>query len=285
MFYRNQRGNMLFLTLVTLCFVALISTIFLSFGWVFVTQERLQNTGNELALYGTTFLNSQDRIGQLNNCIARSRQLVYSSHEVADQIHTIDPDLQGMSDFLLDQAKEGSDILDKERETSATKMRDEAKQAITAYFNQIKGSHFMMNPFIETAVPQIASVDFGYINNIEDNVESFKGGIDELEQWDNGHKTWEKNGNLHKANNNAKLPGFSQNYYLSSLSAPVDGVVAPARVALGSSFKQLDDKSPYVPSALRVQLKTTLKLPFSSDAQSVLRTTSVGTTTGGDTFQ
>lgn len=274
---------MLILALVFMFFVAMLVTFACGFGCVIMAEQRLQATTNEIALSGTMLLNQQDRIGQLNNMTARSRQLIFTAEKVVDDIEDIDPELKPITEYLFDEAKEGATILDEERKTVNDKMRIAAKALIVSHFDKAKPAHRSVTPFFQTTVPEIESVDFGYIKDVESNVGVFKG-VEELQQYDESNAVWESHNVLHKANNNAKLPGNSQDFFLSSLAAPVDGEVAPARIALVSAYKKLDAGSKYLPSAIRLVTKMKIKAPFSEGTENTVKVTSVTTATGGQVF-
>src|SRR5277367_6601362 len=78
---RNTDGNMMLLSVLGFGLLILFITIGTSFSMVLFVQNQVQRLADQVALTGACQLNDGNRLGQMNNLVARCRQLVYASRQ------------------------------------------------------------------------------------------------------------------------------------------------------------------------------------------------------------
>ncbi len=277
---------MLVLGSVVMALVGLAMIIGYSYGGLVFTHNRLQGSADEIALAGARKLNEGDRIGQMNNLIARSRQLVYESRLQKDKIDTEYPQLAAMAQQLLDESKETAIDLEAERQRLKTLAQNEAIAAMEKKFEQIKATYPMSLPWMKVGSPQLVRMYLGRLENVECNVEQLKN-ISELESWDS-EQNYIKNSpglKLYRKNCKASLPDAEGDlkFYLCSLAPPVEKTVSPAHIALTKAFEAT--QSHEIATCTKVKLSLSVATGLGAKAQSDLSAMSTAAATGASPQQ
>ncbi len=277
---------MLILGSVVMAIVGLGLLIGYSYGGLVFTHNRLQGSADEIALAGARKLNEGDRIGQMNNMIARSRQLVYYSRLQLDDSTDKYPQLAKIAQQLLDESTETAAELESQRNKLKLVAQTDAIDAMVKKFDQVKITYPMSLPWMKVGKPKLIRMRLGGLENVENNVEALKN-IPELEAWDNDHPYVTNNPGLklYRQSVNAELPGPEGNlkFILCSLAAPVEKTVSPAHIALAKAYKmQADDE---IPSCTQVKLILPVATGIGANAQSDLSVMSTAACTGASPQQ
>ncbi len=280
---KRNRGNMLVLSGVLVTVNAIGLLIASSFGSLYFVHNRLQSTADEIALEGARKLNEQDQLGQMNNMIARSRQLVFDSGKSMDDANEHMSHLSELAEQLHEEAREGAMLMEAERVKLRTISKSEAQAAMLDRFNQIKNGHALNLPWLQVSVPVTPVITFGKVDKVQSNVPEIVG-LDELTTEDQSKQYVSSDGSkLYKEGINAHLPGSSHdgdlNFFLSSLPAPVLDSVSPARAVLASKFKS--NSSDQLTSAVQVELKVGVDTGLGASAHSDLKALGTAEATGG----
>jgi hypothetical protein len=255
---------MLILVSVMMAVNALLVLLASSFGALFFESNRLQASADEIALIGARKLNENDRIGQINSMVARSRQLVFASRESYSEVDASYIHLRNLAQQLLDEARDGATTLEHERQQLRSLARQEATDAMLAKFNEIKNTYPLSLPWVRVSAAQmnLADIKLGKLSGVQSNVSALTG-YDELVSFDHscGHLQSYSDVELYKDHIDARLPGSDAdlNFKLSSLPAPVGDAgsnanqqTAPARAVLASKFAAVDADE--IPSLCQVKL-------------------------------
>jgi hypothetical protein len=283
---RNNRGNMLILGSIILAIVGLGLMIGYSYGGLVFTHNRLQASADEIALAGARKLNDCDRIGQMNNMIARSRQLVFYSREQLDEASTNYPHLAAIASELLDDSTETAKELEAQRKHLRNVALYESIVAMENKYNQLKNTYPMSLPWLKIGKPQLVKMRLGRLANIESPVEELKN-IPELENWDkdNGNIKDSPGLKLYKQGKNAKLPGAENvlDFKFSALAPPVEKTVSPAHVALDTAFITHNEKE--IDSSTEVELTLSVATGIGADAKTEMSAVSAAAATGASPQQ
>ncbi|MCC6976819.1 MAG: Tad domain-containing protein [Candidatus Melainabacteria bacterium] len=283
---RNERGNMLILGSVVMAIVGLALLIGYSYGGLVFTHNRLQTSADEIALAGARKLNDCDRIGQMNNMIARSRQMVFYSREQLDEATNNYPHLAAIASELLDDSKDMAIELEQQRKHLRNVALYESIVAMEKKFNQLKGTYPMSLPWLKVGKPQLVRMRLGRLDKIESPVEELKN-IAELENWDkeNAHIKNSPGLKLYKQGKNAKLPGAENvlDFKFSSLAPPVEKTVSPAHIALDTAFRTHADKE--IDSSTEVELTLSVATGIGADTKTEMRAVSAAAATGASPQQ
>lgn len=279
---RNKRGNMLVLSSVFITVNAVGLVVASSFGTLFFVHNRLQATADELALEGAKKLNEQDRIGQMNNMIARSRQLVYDADDSNTDVQAHLNHLSEVSNILHEEAREGASLLSNERSKLLNISKLEAISAVVNRYNDIKNGHGMILPWLQADVPVHPVIKFGYTDKTESNAAEMSG-INELDNKDKLQGLITSDGSkLYKKNIDARLSDGNDtdlHFYMSSLPAPVEKSISPARVILAKNFK--DTPATQLASTVQVELKMDVDTKLGAEAHSTMQCVGTAQTNGG----
>jgi len=259
---RKTRGNMMLMSLLGFGLLLLCITIGTSFSMVLFVQNQVQRLADQVALTGACQLNDGNRLGQMNNLIARCRQLVYASRQnnyaAAGSRQT---DLQQLSQQFLDEDRQNAVALDKERGRLQALAVREASQAMKDSFNQQSALYTMVLPWLVVKPPSMNNASYGQISGIDSNVAALKG-IADLASFDKSKRYIQQSSQLYVSNIDARLPDEDADlhFYLSSLPAPVGTNIAPARLALTSVYRPTVGN--YLPSATDVSVQIGLATDF-----------------------
>lgn len=250
---RTEHGNMLLLSGVFMASAAVAIILAMSFAGLLFAFNRLQTTADELAIAGARKLNELDRIGQMNNMIARSRQQVYACRQQLEVAQTHHPQLVDLTHRLLEEARDGAAELEHQRTHLRGVNSSEVQAAVMEKFNQIKGRHALVLPWINAGIPETPQIKLGYIDQVQSNVTVLEN-LDELHNADIGPSVSDSQSDLYKENIDARLAGSDGDlsFKMSSLPAPVLETVAPARETLANSFRT--SPGDHLQSAVQVEI-------------------------------
>lgn len=279
---RNRNhGTFLVFACACVLLVAISIVIALSFGSVYFVHNRLQTSADEIALVGAKKLNENDRFGQMNNMVARCRQLVYASREDYDKAKADLKHLESFAEPLLDESRQSARDLETERQRLTSLAQAEADTAMKAKFEEVKSSYTMVLPWLIVQAPQLKTKRFGKMKDMESNVA-------ELSQQDKLSKRDEAKNivvsypamKVYKAEVDEKLdgPDADLSFNLSSLPPIVSGQVAPPRILLNASYAT--NTAGYAPSATSVELTVKVESKLGFSGNSVMESTGISSTTG-----
>lgn len=284
--HRNSSGSILVLVGVSMTLLAIGVLAAASFAGVFFAHNRLQTASDEIALTGARKLNEFNRLGQMNELIARSRQLVYSTSKQNEAIKSErnDPLLEKFAQQLNTEVLDSAASLEKERHDLSALAQLEARQEMQAKFRQLKDSYQMRLPWISVEAPSIVSMNTGKIEGLESNAMEIAG-ITELSEQDkkSNYVIKGKQISLYRAESDASLPiPNTPHFRFSPLPAAVANNLAPARTALPEAFKSISGD--YAPCATQLQLSLKVGSGIGPQGGGEFKVASTAVATGGAIF-
>lgn len=282
---RRSGGSVLVLAMVVIGLLAVSLLIGYSYGGLFFEHNRLQASANEMALAAARKLNDKDRIGQMNNMIARNRQLVFSGRQQFDECKEKYPGLASLAEELLDESRDSTKTLEAQRKQLSIVAKKEAKLAMQKKFEEINKTYAMYLPWMKVEEPLLAGWQCGRVVNTESNVEMLKN-ISELEAYDIEQSYATTAGmKLYKHDIDAKLPNADSDltFRIAALSAPVMKTVAPARIILNANYDSVVGDN--LPSACRVKVWLPVGTGLGPNASSKMSCIGAASATGGSTQQ
>jgi hypothetical protein len=278
----NNHGNILIFACFAMVIFAMLALVGYSFSGLYFQHNRLQASADEIALTGAKKLNDRDRIGQLNNMISRCRQLVYSDRDDSKDVKENFKDIQRVSDQLMEESRQSAQDLEKERQKVRSLAENEAVQAMHDKFDSIKQSYAMSLPWMRVQTPRVIGVGLGSIEDVESNVQEFDQ-FDQLRDSDRGQGYVAQYAklNLYKSNQNEQLADDDSDlsFFLTSLPAPLQSEVSPARVIAPNGYQEADDDP--IPTATQVILDLRVDNGIGPSAGGAMTATSTAITTGG----
>ncbi|PWT95531.1 MAG: hypothetical protein C5B53_11240 [Candidatus Melainabacteria bacterium] len=276
---RNYQGNMLWLSLLGFLTIIIGLMVGASFINLLFVQNQVQKLTDEATINGAVKLNDNNRIGQMNDLISHCRQLVYTSREMTYSVPNTSPDLQLLSQQILDEDRAAAVELEQERKRLQALCANESKKAITESLDSQTSIYRSLLPWLRMQTPHIVSVEFGSVKGVTSNA-TMNPVLEELASHDKSLKLYDESSKLYFGNIDAKLPGDDSDltFKLSSLAAPVNGTVSPARLALVDIFDK--QKGQQLQSAAKVTVGTEVKAGSLSEHKQDLNVTSTATTNG-----
>lgn len=261
---RRRRGNML--TMTALCTALIVLVCAVAFGFYLLLSQHHKGQGqtDKVAMDLGKALNEGDRVGQMNNLIARSRELVYVSRQAQNRVEQQQLFYwQALANRLTDEARSSAVLVENERQNQVDMSRKTIRKMAEKYNLNSKTGATLVLPWWESYDSQIYEVSCGYIRNVDCNVLNSDVFAD-LRDFDKHQNYFDERSNLYKGNINAKLPAPDNDldFKLCSLPPPVDNVVAPARLVNQEVYKPtaiiMDNKEfkaqkiEQIPSAVRL---------------------------------
>ncbi len=261
----RENGNMLMM--VSWCTAALLLAIglALSVQYYFSSDKNLQFTADQFAMTTALNLNYGDHIGQINNLVANSRELVFNSRQAYN--NTVDncPYLSGLANRFLVESRQGADSVEQARQGLIALTLTNIRTSLNAQARNVKGIAVL--PWAKATVPEIVNARLGSFKEVESNVLA-RTGNDSLLKLDTKYGYIDSATNLYYGNSNLQLPeDADKNFYLASLSAPVNGTVAPAKLTSPETFlrsvdiikngkTEAGDLCPQIPSAIQIDMQS-----------------------------
>lgn len=239
----RSRGNML--VMIALVGGLIIAVVVIGIGVMLVlfSQQKGRQSADELALTLAQVLNRDDRQGQMNNLVERSRELVYSSRKayedcVADEFHNMEPLMRD----LLEESRSGAQSVEKTREALSELTVTELRLAQKDFNERLKQSHSLNLSWMKTSQPVVKQLEVGSIDKVNSNVYA-PPGFAELKAMDEKSGICDAKTGIYTGNINAKLPGADADldFKLSSLAAPVGATVSASRLTDANVFKQFKE--------------------------------------------
>lgn len=236
---RRQSGSMLTMTM--LCVGLLLTTCMIGFAFYLLLseQKRGQTEADKLALAISKCMNEDDRIGQINNLVVRNRELCYASRLTANTTNNSFLSFcSPLAQQLLDEASSGSVAIDRERKTQITLEQNAIRDIVERYNMHTQNTTSFQLPWWKTYALQVFQVNGGSLKDVQSNVEHTEI-YEDLNEDDKRAKYIQPGSNLYRGNINAKLPAPDNNldFKITSLPAPVERLIAPARLANPEVFR------------------------------------------------
>lgn len=285
---RSNRGSILLLTICLSALVAFGTVAILAMLLVFQSQKLEQMQADSIALDMASRLNSGDRIGELNNVISYSRELVYTARETHGTISRHNPQLAELSEMMLDGARQGAQLVEQERRALRFEILSELDREARAR-SSCFGIKEVQLPFLHISPPQIESIELGAVRESACNAKAPRS-LEELAQFDLNCGYLFKGSKFYRANVDAKLPAPDNDlpFKFSALAPPVEQTLAPARLISRSAFagsqvafghKGIHRVSTdSLPSALELQISMPIRFNKNDE---MIRAVSSAATSGG----
>ncbi len=274
---------------------------------VLFSQQKGRQSADELALTLAQVLNRDDRQGQMNNLVERSRELVFSSRKayddcVSEEFHNMEPLMRD----LLEESRTGAQHVEKTRESLSAAILADMQLAQKDFNQRLKQANSMNLSWMKTTVPTLKQLELGSIEKVNSNVTA-PPGFAELRKLDEKNGICDPKSGSYLGNINAKLPGADADldFKMSSLAPPVGSTISGARLTDTNVFKQSkvlpitstegdgDKNAPQseaekrkaqkidqIPSAVKVKLSVSVSAGGNNQLQDNLGVTTAATTGG-----
>jgi hypothetical protein len=288
---QRNRGNLLVMTAIVGGMLFLVLAFGLLVSAFFFAQKRVQQQADRMAVSIAKRLNEGDRIGQINNLVERSRELVFvSRHNVSDANERL-VHIEPLARQMLEESRTGAQLVEAER-TAIARSISEDVMAEADIQNKENAKAMQVNlPFMRTFPARLHSLELGYVEDVESNA-LLPEGIPDLKNYDLSCNFARQESSLYSANVDARLGGSDSDlvYKFASLAAPVKKTVSQARLTAVNVFQplvKLFDKenkiggtSNQLPTAVRIDLISGVSSRPDGEIDKQFKVTSAATTSG-----
>jgi hypothetical protein len=236
---RNKHGSMLVLTLLLGGLLIFICIVAFCFFLLLSENKKGRAKAEETAVGFAKILNEDDRVGQLNHVVARSRELVYLSRQCEQQAAMAKlENWEPLAHFLLDESRSGAVLVEGERKNQIEVSKKALHYAADHYNVHTVDVPVFKLPFWHTWDAEVSEIQLGSAADVESNVLNTETYPD-LRAYDEHEKYFQKGSDLYRGNINARLPAPDNDldFKLASLPASVQGTTSPARLIKVTSFK------------------------------------------------
>jgi hypothetical protein len=286
----SSSGNMLALIACCVALIVCTCAIGLSIYFHFSSFNRLQFAADQFALTAARILNHNDQIGQMNNLVADSRQLVFDSRNVYVEVVEKFPHLTPLANALLEDSRTGSDSVMAARKQLADLIVDDIHATVIAANKPGGLGQAIALPWADSAVPEVLDLKLGSIKAMESNVEA-PFGDERLLVFDTKRSCIDPLTHLYYAGIILPLPeDDDKTFRLSPLPAPVKGTVAPARLTGHELFQPWVDLIKdgqrvqvgleQLPSAIHLKLRMGIANQVAVNSDGTITTESTAATVG-----
>lgn len=257
----------------------------------FFAQKRVQQQADRMAVAVAKRLNEEDRVGQINNMVERSRELVYTSRlnmsDANERLEHIEP----LARQLLEEARSGAMLVEAERAGIARRISEDVMAEAGEQSKEIASVLQVNLPFMRTFPAKLYNLDLGYIDEVDSNA-LLPEGISELKNFDLSRNFARKESSLYAANTDASLGGSDSDlaFKFASLAAPVKNTISPSRlnspevfrplVKLFDSQNKIGGASNQLPTAVKLELVSGVSGRADGEVERTFKVTSAATTSG-----
>lgn len=257
-----------------LAMVALTGTIIIAIllvgffcQFLFLSHQKERTGADECALSFAHVLNEQDRIGQMNTAVERSRELVHASRMAHDELKRdeSDPAMEDFSRLLVEEARSGAHLVDSSRQILCEQVNQDMFLATKNYAKKLDGKTDAKVGVVQVSPPTLSSVEGGLPRGVTANVTA-AAALDELLKHDRQNGYVSQASLAYAGDINAKLPSPDNDldFMLTPLASPIGAGMSPPRLtannifdskAASSTEKQKPTRTMQIPSAVRVKME------------------------------
>lgn len=235
-------------------------------------RTRSQDKTDALALALASKINIGDRVGQMNELQAHSRELIFLSRQRTKDCNEQELEfLAPLCDQLLNEARIGHELVERERRNQIQQICKELRDTAHAHNNLAEQSGLFKLGWLLTEEPVILRVDLGRIANVESNVKAGSA-VSDLFSWDLQRKFFTSASKLYRAEIDARLPepDADLGFKISTLPANINNTCSPSRnvnpgvfLSRGTIFDSGENTQcnfEFIPTAVQIHcaMKTTI---------------------------
>ncbi|HEY9716118.1 MAG TPA: hypothetical protein V6C69_01510 [Trichormus sp.] len=260
----NDEGSMMSMTALIGGLIIFACVIAFGLYMLLSEQKRGQSKADLAAMQMAKVLNDTDRVGQMNNLIARNRELVFVSRQAVNQCSAQQYNAWApLANLLCNEARASNDLVEAERKQQAEASQKAIRKIVLEYNASTRESPLFVLPWWKSYDSEIYDVRIGSVDKVQSNALSNEIYPD-LRQFDQEKKYFQPISNLYVGGVNAKLPEPDGDliFKFASLPAPVENTISPARLINSGLFKPagqvvdnkkfLDPKVDQIPTAVEV---------------------------------
>ncbi len=288
---RTQTGGVLPLLMLAAVLIAILSLVAIGVCSLFMIESKLRATADNYGLQAGIQFNRDDRIGETNLMVERSREAVYTARKTLKDIQSGAPHVAPLASLLMDDARVGAKLVDDERQRLSGVLGKELELLLTTQVKQERQAGPVNLMFFRLQPKEDITVEVGSVKDMPSNAMAPKA-LQELKDHDEDRGYFFENTDYYQPNIYVKLPAPDDDltFRFASLAPRIKDTIADARLITADDFegdmvliapgKLVRPVLKNLPSAVRLVTQTGVEAPLNLHED--LSTQTISTSAGSD---
>ncbi len=225
-------------TLVTVCVILAL----LAVPSLFLVHTNLGSRADQVGLQAALMLNKGNRIGEINEMTAHSRELVYTCRQTHNTISQRYRHLEPLASKLMEEARRGAKLVAEERQFLSGTLTEELRSAMGQESRKAVEAGTSNMVLFELKKNGIDRIELGYVSDIPSNAVC-PVAVPELRRLDKEKSLMLGASDFYRGNVSAPLPlpDADLNFEFASLPPMIKNSISQARLISSNDFvKQLE---------------------------------------------
>lgn len=270
---RARQGGVLPLLMLVATIIAALTLVAIGTSMLMLSNSKLNSTTENIGLQAGVQLNKNDRIGEMNTMVERSRESVFTARKAYDDISKQAPHVEPLARMLLDDARYGATKVEEERQLLSGMLGKELEVSIAARVKETKdrGPNNLMLFTLEPTEDII--IEVGSLRDMPSNATAPLA-LGALKEFDAQAGYLYQKTSYYRPEINVRLPAPDNdlNFVFASLHPRIKDTIAPARLITPDDFegktvivapgRLIRPRLHNLPTAVRLVTKTSVIAPL-----------------------
>ncbi|MDZ4838072.1 MAG: hypothetical protein SGJ27_30180 [Candidatus Melainabacteria bacterium] len=288
---RTMTGGVLPLLMLVAVIIAVLVLAAIAVCALHLVESKLRSTAENYVLQAGIQLNKDDRIGEINLMVERSREAVYTARKTLVDIESGAPHVGSLARLLLEDARVGAKQVDEERRRLSGVLGKEVEIALTSQVKKDCQAGTLNLMFFQLNQREDISVEVGSVRDMPSNAMA-PVGLPQLKRHDHQEGYFFQSTDYYQPDINTKLPVPDDDltFRFASLAPRIKNTVADARLLTTDDFdgqviliapgKLVRPTLRNLPSAVKLVTRTGVNAPMQLHQD--LEITTISTSAGSD---
>lgn len=289
---RGSSGGVLPLIMLVATIIAALTLVAIGTSMLMLSNSKLNSTTENIGLQAGVQLNKNDRIGEMNTMIERSRESVFTARKAYEDVSRQAPHVEPLARMLLDDARYGATKVEEERQLLSGMLGKELEVSITARVKETK-DRGPINLMLFTLTPtEDTIIEVGSLRDMPSNATA-PVALENLKDFDQDAGYLYQKTNYYRPEINVRLPAPDNdlNFVFAPLHPRIKDTIAPARLITPDDFegktvlvapgRLIRPRLHNLPTAIRLVTKTSVRAPLNLHEDMAI--TSIVSSAGSET--
>lgn len=270
---RGSSGGVLPLIMLVATIIAALTLVAIGTSMLMLSNSKLNSTTENIGLQAGVQLNKNDRIGEMNTMVERSREAVFTARKAYEDISRQAPHVEPLARMLLDDARYGATKVEEERQLLSGVLGKELEVSIAARVKETK-ERGPINLMLFTLKPtEDTIIEVGSLRDMPSNATA-PSALEHLKDFDRDAGYLYQKTSYYRSEINVRLPEPDNdlNFVFASLHPRIKDTIAPARLITPDDFegktvlvapgRLIRPRLHNLPTAIRLVTKTSVLAPL-----------------------
>lgn len=270
---RGSSGGVLPLIMLVATIIAALTLVAIGTSMLMLSNSKLSSTTENIGLQAGVQLNKNDRIGEMNTMVERSREAVFTARKAYEDISRQAPHVEPLARMLLDDARYGATKVEEERQLLSGVLGKELEVSIAARVKETK-ERGPINLMLFTLKPtEDTIIEVGSLRDMPSNATA-PSALEHLKDFDRDAGYLYQKTSYYRSEINVRLPEPDNdlNFVFASLHPRIKDTIAPARLITPDDFegktvlvapgRLIRPRLHNLPTAIRLVTKTSVLAPL-----------------------